>query len=318
MKKKIGILTSGGDSPGMNTIIYSIVKKSLQNKFIVYGIYDGYKGLYKNKIKLLNYKDISNIYNKGGTLLGSSRFPEMKNYEIRKKMIKKINNKNIDILIIIGGEGSYIGAKELIKMNLPCITIPGTIDNDIYGTDYTVGCFTALNTIVKNIDKIKDTTTSHKRISIIEVMGKKCGYLAISSALSCSCEHIIIPEIKFKKSILIKNIKNNLNKGKKNLIIVITENIYDIKKLSEFIEKKTKKETRSTSLGHIQRGGCPIFTDRILAHRMGNFAIELIKKNKFNYSIGIKNEKIIKYKFKKKKQKKIKTIQKKLLKLIYI
>ncbi len=299
MTKKIGILTSGGDSPGMNTLIYNITNLCFKNNFYIYGIYNGFKGLYENNIKLLNYKNIFNISNIGGTFLKSSRFPELKNYEIRKKIIKKIKKK-IDILIVIGGEGSYKGAFKLNKMNLPCINIPGTIDNDIYGTDYTVGYFTALENIIKAIDNLKDTSLSHNRISILEVMGRKCGNLALSASLACSCKSVIIPEIPFNKKKIIKNIKK-----KNNNIIIITENIYNIKKLAIEIEKKTNIETRATSLGHIQRGGRPVSLDRILASKMAFHSIELIKKNKLGQCIGIKNEKIIHYILKKNKKKKI-------------
>ncbi len=292
MTKKIGILTSGGDAPGMNTLIFNIVKLCTKNNFYIYGIYNGFYGLYNKKIKLLNNKNFLNIWNSGGTFLKSSRFPELKNYQIRKKIIKNIKNK-IDILIVVGGEGSYQGALKLSNMGLPCITIPGTIDNDILGTDYTIGYFTALENITKAIDNLIDTSVSHNRICILEVMGRKCGNLALTSSLACTCEIVITPEKKIKKKHIIKKIQN---KSISNNIIIITENIYNIKKLAKKIEKETKIETKSVCLGHIQRGGKPICLDRILAYRMAFHAIKLIKKNKLNQCIGIKNNKIIHYK----------------------
>ncbi len=297
MIKNIGILTSGGDSPGMNTLIFNLVKLSIKNNFNIFGIYQGFYGLYNKKIKLLNNKkSLNNISNTGGTFLKSSRFPELKNYKIRKKIIKNIKKK-IDVLIVVGGEGSYKGALELNKMNLPCITIPGTIDNDIYGTEYTIGYFTALENITKAIDNLKDTSESHNRIFILEVMGRKCGKLALASSLACSCNLTITPEKKIKKKEIIKKIiQYNKNNIINNKIIIITENIYNIKKLAIEIEKKTKIETRSVSLGHIQRGGKPVALDRIMAYKMGLHAIKLIKKNKLGQSIGIKNNKIINYK----------------------
>ncbi len=296
MIKNIGILTSGGDAPGMNTLIFNLVKLGIKNNFRLYGIYNGFYGLYNKKIKLLNKKKILNISNTGGTFLKSSRFLKLKNYEIRKKIVKNIKKK-IDVLIVIGGEGSYKGASKLNNMNLPCITIPGTIDNDIPGTEYTIGYFTALENIIRAIDNIKDTCLSHNRICILEVMGRKCGNLALSSALACSCDITIIPEIKFnKKKIIKKIIQKNKNNIIDNNIIIITENIYNIKKLAIEIEKKTKIETRAISLGHIQRGGRPIALDRIIAYKMGHYAIKLIKKNKLGQCIGIKNGKIISYK----------------------
>ncbi len=295
MIKKIGILTSGGDSPGMNTFIFNIVKLCIKNNFLIYGIYNGFYGLYKNKIKLLNKKNLSNIWNIGGTFLKSSRFTKLKNIKIRKKIIKNIKKK-IDILIIIGGEGSYKGAKKLNDMNLPCITIPGTIDNDIKGTDYCIGYFTALETIVNSIDNLKDTSLSHNRICILEVMGRKCGNLAFTSSLACSCELVITPEKKIKKNNIIKKILNTNQNNINNNIIIITENIYNIQKLAKKIEKKTNIETRAISLGHIQRGGKPVALDRILAYKMAFYTIKLIKKNKLSKCIGIKNNKIIHYK----------------------
>ncbi len=304
MNKKIGILTSGGDSPGMNTIIGYLTIFGTNYGFEIYGIKNGFKGLYENKIKIIKKKNIFDFLNKGGSFLGTSRFNEFKNIKIREKAIKNLNKKKIEILIVIGGEGSYIGAKKLIEMNFPCICIPGTIDNDILGTDYTVGYFTALETIVSSIDKITDTTKSHKRISILEVMGRKCGDLALSASISCNCENVIIPEKPFIKENLIKKINKIINQKKDYIIILITENTYNIFKLSKEIEKETKKETRSTSLGYIQRGGCPVAQDRILAAKMAFFSIKMIKNNETCKCIGINKEKIIKYNFIEKKIKK--------------
>ncbi len=299
MIKNIGILTSGGDAPGMNTLIFNLVKFGIKNNLNIFGIYKGFYGLYKKKIKLLNNKNLSNISNTGGTFLKSSRFPELKNYKIRKKIIQN-TKKKIDILIVIGGEGSYKGALELNKMNLPCIAIPGTIDNDILGTEYTLGYFTALENIVKAIDNLKDTSWSHNRISILEVMGRKCGKLALAASLACSCNLVITPEKKIKKEEIIQKItKINKKNISDNNIIIITENIYNIKKLAKEIEIKTKIETRSTSLGHIQRGGKPVSLDRIIAYKIGLHTIKLIKKKKLGQCIGIKNGKIINYKLKK-------------------
>ncbi len=292
MTKRIGILTSGGDSPGMNTLIFHIVQLCIKNNFYIYGIYNGFYGLYNNKIKLLNKKNLSNIWNIGGTFLKSSRFPKLKKNKIKEKIINNIKNK-IDILIVIGGEGSYQGALKLSNIGLPCITIPGTIDNDIPGTEYTIGYFTALENITKAIDNIKDTILSHNRICILEVMGRKCGNLAKAASLTCSCKLVITPEKKNKKKYIIKKIKDDILN---NNIIIITENIYNIKKLAKNIEKKTKIETRYISLGHIQRGGRPISLDRILAYKMAFYSIKLIKKNILNKCIGIKNNKIIHYK----------------------
>ncbi len=297
MIKKIGILTSGGDSPGMNSVIKSIVYKCNKNNIKIYGIYNGYKGLYNNNLILLNNNNVNNIIDKGGTFLGSSRFEKLKEKKIRKKIIKNIKKK-IDILIVIGGEGSYYGAYKLNKMNLPCITIPATIDNDILGTDYSIGFYTALETIVNYIDNLKFTLISHKRILILEVMGRKCGNLALNASL-CNDNLYLITKKKINKNKLIYYIKKNININK-YIIIIIIENLINIKKFANEIENITKIETRSTSLGYIQRGNKPSAFDRILGFKMGNFAFKLIKKNITGKCIGIKKNKIINYSLKKK------------------
>ncbi len=303
--KNIAILTSGGDSPGMNTVLETIILNLINKNINVYGIYNGYYGLFHNNIKLLNKKDIKNISNQGGTFLGTSRFPELKLIETRIKIIKILKKQKIDILVIIGGEGSYLGARKLIKMNFPCITIPGTIDNDILGTDYTIGFHTALETITSSINRLKDTSKSHNRILLLEVMGRNCGDLALLSSIIKKCEFVISPETKFNEEQLIKKIKHNINYGMKNAIIIITENICNIYELSHKIEKKTKLETRATSLGYIQRGGKPVILDQILAIRIGHYAVNMILNNQINKCIGIKNNKIIKYNFEKNKKHKI-------------
>lgn len=295
MIKKIGILTSGGDSPGMNAAIRSIVRTGLNNNIQMIGIYDGYLGLYENRMIELNRNSVSNMINRGGTFLGSARFPEFYKTNIRSIAIKNIKHAKIDALIIIGGDGSYIGAKKITEIGIPCLGLPGTIDNDIFGTDYTIGYFTALETIVEAIDRLRDTSSSHQRISIVEVMGRFCGDLTLSAAIAGGCEFIVLPDTNFKKEVLLRDIKNSIQKGKKHAIIAITECIYDVDKLAQYIEKNTHRETRATILGHIQRGGAPVAYDRILASRMGNYAIEKILQGYGGQCLGIKNEKIIHY-----------------------
>ncbi|AZP36421.1 6-phosphofructokinase isozyme 1 [Candidatus Annandia adelgestsuga] len=306
MIKKIGILTSGGDSPGMNNAIRSIVLSSIKLKIKIIGIFDGFLGLYKNRMIKLNFKSVFNLINIGGTFLRTSRFPKFVKKKIRLKSIKNLISSKIDALIIIGGNGSYMGAKCLHEMGFTCICLPGTIDNDINGTDYTIGYSTALENIVKSIDSLRDNSSSHQRISIVEIMGRNCGDLTLNSAIAGGCDFIILPEIPYNFLNLINNIKNKINLGKKHLIIAITENICNIKKLAKYIEITTKKETRTTILGYVQRGGIPIAYDRILASRMGFFAVELLLKGYSGKFIGIKNDKLIfhdiDYAFKKKKK----------------
>ncbi|QCI19365.1 6-phosphofructokinase [Buchnera aphidicola] len=295
MKKKIGILTSGGDAPGMNAAIRSIVRTGIMEGLELFGIYDGYLGLCKNRIVKLNSDSVSNMINRGGTFLGSARFPEFNLVKNRLIAINNIKEKGIDYLVIIGGDGSYIGAKKLTESGIPCLTIPGTIDNDVVGTDYAIGYLTALETVVEAIDRLRDTSSSHQRISIVEVMGRSCGDLTLAASIAGGCEFIALPEIKYVKEDLLKHIKNRLSKGKKHAIIAITEHICNVENLARYIEKNTKRETRATILGHIQRGGKPIAYDRILASRMGSYAIDLITKGNVGKCIGIKNGKMVNY-----------------------
>ncbi|CAL4043059.1 ATP-dependent 6-phosphofructokinase isozyme 1 [Buchnera aphidicola (Anoecia corni)] len=293
MKKKIGILTSGGDAPGMNAAIRSIVRTGIMEGLELFGIYDGYLGLCKNRIVKLNSDSVSNMINRGGTFLGSARFPEFNLIKNRLIAINNIKKKGIDYLVIIGGDGSYVGAKKLTELGIPCLTIPGTIDNDVVGTDYAIGYLTALETVVEAIDRLRDTSSSHQRISIVEVMGRNCGDLTLAASIAGGCEFIALPEIKYVKEDLLNYIKNRLSKGKKHAIIAITEHICNVENLARYIEKNTKRETRATILGHIQRGGKPIAYDRILASRMGSYAIDLIIKGNVGKCIGIKNGKMV-------------------------
>lgn len=293
MIKKIGVLTSGGDSPGMNAAIRGVVQIGLSRGLEVYGVYDGYLGLFQNRMVQLDYNSVSDIISRGGTFLGSSRFPEFKEHSIRSMVINNINKQKIDALVIIGGDGSYIGAKKLSDMGCPCIGLPGTIDNDVAGTDYTIGYFTALETVVEAIDKLRDTSSSHQRISIVEVMGRHRGDLTIAATIAGGCEFVVIPEFEFNVLDLLNKIKYGISQGKKHAIVVITEHICNIFDLATYIEQNTGKETRATILGHIQRGGRPVAYDRILASRMGSYSIDLLLKGHGGCCIGIQNERLV-------------------------
>lgn len=313
MIKTIGILTSGGDAPGMNSAIRAVVRTARNKKLNVIGIQEGFLGLYKNIMIPLTKSSVSNIINRGGTFLGSTRFPEFSQEKIRLVAIKNIYKRQIDVLVVIGGDGSYMGAKYLTDMGLPCIGIPGTIDNDVVGTDYAIGYFTALENIVTAIDKLRDTSSSHQRISIVEIMGRHCGDLTLASSIAGGCEFILLPEIQYKKEELLIDIKKSIKKGRKHIIIAVTENLYNIKKLEKYIQKNTKKETRSTTLGYIQRGGSPVVFDRILASRMGAYAIQLILEGKKGRCIGIINENLVHHDFSEAFQKIKKTFNNNLL-----
>lgn len=293
MIKKIGVLTSGGDSPGMNAAIRGVVRAGLSAGLQIYGIYDGYLGLFQNRMIQLHHCSVSDMINRGGTFLGSARFPEFKKHSTRLIVINNIHQRKIDALIIIGGNGSYLGAQKLTEMGLPCIGLPGTIDNDVSGTDYTIGYFTALETIIEAIDRLRDTSSSHQRISIVEVMGRYCGDLTMAAAIAGGCEFIIIPEIEFKAKDLVNEIKYGISQGKKHAIIAITEHMCNIFNLAQYIESKTGRETRATVLGHIQRGGKPVAYDRILASRMGAYSIEILLQGYRGHCIGVQNENLV-------------------------
>ncbi|QJC36365.1 6-phosphofructokinase [Enterobacteriaceae endosymbiont of Donacia simplex] len=293
MIKKIGVLTSGGDAPGMNAAIRGVVRTAIGYNIEVFGIYNGYLGLYNNNIIQLNRFSVSDIINKGGTFLGSARFTQFKNKKVRSVAINNMKKHGINALVVIGGDGTYMGAKLLTEMGFPCIGIPGTIDNDVAGTDYSIGYSTALETVVQAIDKLRDTSTSHQRISIVEIMGRHCGDLTLSAAIAGGCEFIVLPEINYNQEDLVKEIKLGIKKGKKHAIVLITEFICDINKLAKFIQTKIKRETRTTVLGYIQRGGSPVAYDRILGSQMGSFAVELLYKGYGGRCIGIQNNQMI-------------------------
>ncbi len=291
--KRIGVLTSGGDAPGMNAAIRGIVRAALTRGVDVFGIYDGYFGLYKNRMKKLERYAVSDMINHGGTFLGSARFPEFRNEQVRAKAIENMKQHDLNALIVIGGDGSYLGAQCLTEMGFPCIGLPGTIDNDVAGTDYTIGYFTALETVVEAIDRLRDTSSSHQRISIVEVMGRHCGDLTLAAAIAGGCEFVILPEVPFNRDDLVDEIKAGIAKGKKHAIVAITEHICDINELAKYIEQQTKRETRATVLGHIQRGGSPVAYDRILASRMGAYAVELLLQGYGGRCVGIQNDRMV-------------------------
>lgn len=294
MIKKIAVLTSGGDAPGMNAAIRAVVRSALAEGLEVYGIYDGYHGLFENKIEQLTRYSVSDIITQGGTFLGSARFPEFKQPEVRAKCAEILRSHGIDALVVIGGDGSYTGAKLLTEEHgFPCIGLPGTIDNDIPGTDYTIGYQTALETAVDAIDRLRDTSSSHHRISIVEIMGRHCSDLTISAAIAGGCEYAIAPEVGFDKEELIQQIERSFKDGKRHAIIAITELVTDVHQLAKDIEARVGNETRATVLGHVQRGGSPCAFDRILASRMGAFAVELLLKGEKGRCVGIQQEKLV-------------------------
>lgn len=293
--KRIAFLTSGGDSPGMNACIRAIVKNCLFHGIQPVGICDGFKGMMEGNFFEMTYKDVDNIIQTGGTILGTARSEAFKDTEQRKGAIANIQTHRIDGLIVIGGDGSFAGANALTKeMGIPVIGIPATIDNDIYGTDHTIGYDTALNTVIQAVDKIRDTASSHHRIFFIEVMGKHAGFIALNAAIACGAEMVLIPEEQTIIPELAEQIKRQ-NKGKRSSIIMVAEgddeggSLEIIKKIQPYLEGY---DLRSSVLGHIQRGGSPSALDRIMATKMGAEAVELLISGKRSLMLGASGDQI--------------------------
>lgn len=294
MIKKIGVLTSGGDAPGMNAAVRAVVRTALVNDIEVYGIYEGYYGLYHDQIEQLDTVKAGGIINRGGTFLGSARFPEFAQEEIRKEAIKNLDKYGIEALVVIGGDGSFMGAKKLSEMGYPCIGIPGTIDNDAPRTDFTIGFDTALNTIVEAVDRLRDTSSSHKRCSIVKVMGRDAGDLALWSGIATGAEFTLVPEIETNVEDIITKLKSDQVAGKKNFVIIVAEGVdINVDELAKKVETETNIETRATILGHIQRGGQPTAFDRVLASRMGNYSVNLLMEGQSARCIGIKENVLV-------------------------
>ena len=292
--RKIAVLTSGGDAPGMNGAIRAIVRVGIKRGFEVYGVYDGYQGLVEGKIKKLGYSDVSEILAKGGTILGSSRLPEFKLDEVQDKAIENLKRFDIDSLVVIGGDGSYRGALALSKKGINCIGIPGTIDNDINGTDETIGFHTALSNIIDAVNKLRDTSSSHHRCFVIEVMGNNADSLALYSAISCGSELVITNKTGYDEDFVISEmIKNETVYHKRHAIIIASEKIFDVDKLAKRINQETGFSSRAIVLGHIQRGGSPVPEDSILASRMAGKAIELLLERQSGQCVCLKNSEII-------------------------
>ena len=280
MVKCIGVLTSGGDAPGMNAAVRAVARTCLNKGIEVYGVRLGYRGLYEGDFIKFDRRSTRNIINQGGTFLKSARFPEFKDVEIRKKAIEQMKKVGMEALVVIGGDGSYNGALRLTEMGVNCIGIPGTIDNDIPDTDFTVGFDTALNTIVEALDRLRDTSSSHQRCTILEVMGRRCGDLAINAGIAAGVDLVITSEIGFDEAKVIDRLKASKASDKSHAIVVITEHVTDVFELAKKVQAETGFDTRANVLGHMQRGGRPSGRDRVLASRMGVYAVELLEAGK--------------------------------------
>lgn len=296
--KRIGVLTSGGDAPGMNAAVRAVVRSAAFYKVECVAIYQGYQGLIDNKVKMMNARGVNNIINKGGTVLKSARCLEFRTPDGRKKAFETIQKHNIDGLVVIGGDGTFTGAMIFqSEFNVPVMGIPGTIDNDIFGTTHTIGYDTALNTVIEAIDKIRDTAISHNRLFFVEVMGRDAGHIALNAGIGAGAEEVLIPEEDMGLDRLLESLKRSEKSGKSSSIVVIAEgdksgkNVFEI---AEYVEKNLPYyDVRVSVLGHMQRGGSPSCFDRVLASRMGVFAVESLLNGKSNMMVGLKNEEMI-------------------------
>lgn len=295
---KIGVLTSGGDSPGMNAAIRAVVRTCAYHNIECIGIYRGFQGMIEGDFKEMEPRSVNNIVNKGGTILKSARSKDFMHYEGRKKAFENLQKVGVNALVIIGGDGSFTGGEVFNKeFGFPIMGIPGTIDNDIYGTSHTLGYDTALNTVVECIDKIRDTASSHNRLFFVEVMGRDAGHIALNAGIGAGAEEILIPEEDLGLDRLIESLERSKKNGKTSSIVVVSEgdkttgkNVFELK---EYVEANLPEyDVRVSVLGHMQRGGSPSCFDRVLASRMGVKAVESLLEGKSNYMVGLINDKM--------------------------
>lgn len=291
--KRIGVLTSGGDAPGMNAAIRAVVRKGVYHGLDVVGIKHGYAGLIRSEMDLLDLGSVADIIQRGGTKLFTARCEEFKTPEGQQKGAEILREHGIDGLVVIGGDGSYRGARALSHLGVKTIGLPGTIDNDIPGTDYTIGFDTALNTVIEAIDKIRDTATSHERTYVVEVMGRNAGDIAMIAGLAGGAESILIPEYPFDIDQVLIKLRHGVNRGKRHSIILVAEGVGHGMKIGEKIAEETGWEVRVTVLGHLQRGGSPTAFDRVLASRMGAMAVDLLLEGHTSKVVGIRGTKLI-------------------------
>ena len=292
MARKIGVLTSGGDAPGMNAAVRAVARAALQKGMEVVGIRRGYVGLLSGDVVDINARSVSGIIQRGGTCLYTARCPEFRDAEGVKKGFDMCKKLGLDGLVVIGGDGSFRGAGDLSALGIPCIGIPGTIDNDIQCTEYTIGYDTAMNTAMEMIDKIRDTTQSHDRCSVIEVMGRKAGFIAVNVGIAVGAEAVITLEEPYDLDQIAKNIIKAKKNGKTHFLIVVAEGVGQTDVIARTIQEMTGIESRVTVLGYVQRGGSPTLRDRVLATEMGCYAVDLLEQGIGNRIVGLKDCKV--------------------------
>lgn len=286
----IGVLTSGGDAPGMNAAVRAVVRTAISMGLKCYGIRRGYNGLIEGDIFELTLRDVSDIIHRGGTMLYTARSPKFKTEEGMQQAIYNCKKYGISGIVVIGGDGSYRGARDLSLKGIPCVGIPGTIDNDIASTEYTIGFDTAMNTAMEMVDRLRDTTQSHERCSVVEVMGRHAGWIALESGIAVGATAILVPEVHFDiKRDIVDKIRKTQQSGKKHFIVVVAEGVGEVDKIAAEIQEITGIESRATVLGHVQRGGRPTVRDREMASRMGYYAVELLSRGIGNRVVCYRN-----------------------------
>ncbi len=293
--KTIGVLTSGGDAPGMNAAVRAVVRTAIESGMTVKGIMRGYNGLIEGDIIDMDARSVSDTIQRGGTMLYTARSPRFKDEEGIMEGVKTCKEQGIEGVVVIGGDGSFRGARDLSLHGIPCVGVPGTIDNDIACTDYTIGFDTAMNTAMEMVDKIRDTAQSHDRCSVVEVMGRHAGHLALQCGIAVGATAVVVPEVETHLDEIINKIKETQKTGKKHFIVVVAEGVGGVEQMAKDIEAATGIETRATTLGHVQRGGNPTVRDRVRATQLGYSAVQLLKKGIGNRVVAIKNNVVVDY-----------------------
>ncbi len=295
-QKAIAVLTSGGDAPGMNAAVRAVVRSGISKGMKVYGVSRGYNGLLTGDVSELNLRSVSDIIHRGGTVLYTARSEEYNSPAGVKKAADFCRTLGVSGVVVIGGDGSFRGARDLTNEGIPCVAIPGTIDNDIACSEYTVGFDTAMNTAMEMVDKIRDTAQSHDRCSVVEVMGRRCGDIALQTGIAVGATSILVPEVEFEiERDVIARILANQSTGKKHFIIVVAEGVGKVDELATYIQTRTGIETRATILGHVQRGGSPTLRDRVVASEMGYKAVTLLENGVGNRVVAMTDGKIVDY-----------------------
>ncbi|MBQ9471890.1 MAG: 6-phosphofructokinase [Ruminococcus sp.] len=296
MAKSLAVLTSGGDAPGMNAAIRAVVRAGIYYGFKMMGVYKGFSGLLNGDVAELNLRSVSDILSRGGTILYTARSKRFMQLEYQKQAADYCRSLDIEGLVVIGGDGSFKGARALSNLGIPCVGIPGTIDNDIACSDYTIGFDTAMNTAVEMVDKIRDTAASHDRCSVVEVMGRHCGDIALQTGIAVGATAILVPEIEHDlERDVISRIYEQKDTGKKHFIVIVAEGVGGVQEISHYIQHRTGIETRATILGHVQRGGSPTLMDRLMATSMGVSAVHLLANGVGNRVVAYKNGDIVDY-----------------------